>query len=223
MSDYTVSKELLQAFSQKATKKGFTLSEHPQAPRLAEYNRDGENVFFLMPDGEIRYKADTPFRSEVMDLVRTFLEMKGAYDIFARATPLPLDGVSNFRLFSEHGNYLMAARMEKDSSLHYVTWQYDYDRQGVTLGHYFGDDYGGAKHDFALRAGFISENKLFTEEELVVLHDACSFRGINDDEISFDDEKKLQSVMGKIAENIPNLLFDRHSQQEHENDNGMEV
>jgi len=223
MSDYTVSNELLQAFSRKAESKGFIPAEHPQATRLAEYHKDGECSFYLMPDSEIRHKVDTPFRTEILDLAKTFIEMKGAYDIFTRAAPLPLDGVSNFRLFSEHGNYLMAARLEKDSSLHYVTWQYDYDRQGVTLGHYYGDDYAGAKQDFAVRAGLISENKLFTEEELVVLHDACAFRGQNDEEISFDDEKKLQGVLDKIGDNIPHLLFDRSGQQEQEHDNGMEV
>jgi len=42
------------------------------------------------------------------------------------------------------------------------------DRQGVTLGHYYGDDYAGAKQDFAVvRAGLISENKLFTEECII--------------------------------------------------------
>ena len=56
-----------------------------------------------------------------------------------------------------------------------------------------------------------------------MLHDACAFRGQNDEEISFDDEKKLQGVLDKIGDNIPHLLFDRSGQQEQEHDNGMEV
>lgn len=114
--------------------------------------------------------------------------------------------------------------MELDSSLHFVTWEYSYDRTGVMWGHYYGDNYAGAKEDFAVRAGLIDKDKLFSKEELVVLHDACAFRGKNDDEISFDDEKKLQGVLDKVEQNIPGLIFDsREQENEHEAESGMEV
>ena len=225
MEKQDVIKVLLPAYSKKAEKMGYVAgdSPYPDSSPSAAFYKDGEYVFSLMPRGEIRYKADTAYYDEVMKLTDVLLEMKEAYGIFLNAEPLPIKDVSNFRLFSDYGNHLMAARMEPDSSLHFVTWLYDYDRKGVTLGHYYGDNYAGAKQDFAVRAGLISENKLFTEEELVVLHDACAFRGQNDEEISFDDEKKLQGVLDKIGDNIPHLLFDRSGQQEQEHDNGMEV
>jgi len=224
MEKQDVIKELLPAFTAKAGKTGYVAGDSPYPdPPLASFYKDGGYVFSLMPHGEIRYKPDTPYRSEVMDLTDTLIEMKEAYGLFLNAQPLPVKDVSNFRLFSDYGNHVFAARMEKDQSLHFVTWRYDYDRTGVGIGHYYGDDYTGAKQDFAVRAGLISENKLFTEEELVVLHDACAFRGQNDEEISFDDEKKLQDVLDKIGDNIPHLLFDRSGQQEQEHDNGMEV
>lgn len=44
-----------------------------------------------------------------------------------------------------------------------------------------------------------------------MLHDACVFRGRNDDSISYEDEKMLHSVMEKVESNIPNLIF-KHEQ-----------
>ena len=88
-------------------------------------------------------------------------------------------------------------------------------------GHYYETNYEGAKRDFALRAGLIDENQLFTKEELVALHDACVFRGRNDDEISYEDDKKLQAVMEKVEENIPDLIFDRE-QPEQEDSHGIQ-
>jgi hypothetical protein len=58
----------------------------------------------------------------------------------------------------------------------------------------------------------IDEKKLFKENELVTLYEACIFRGRNDREISFDDEKRLMNVMNRIQENIPNLSLDCYEQ-----------
>ena len=72
--------------------------------------------------------------------------------------------------------------------------------------------------DFAIRAGLLDENQLFTKDELVVLHDSCTFRGKNDDEISYDDEQKLKAVIEKVESNIPTLIFNNDRGQEAEQD-----
>lgn len=67
----------------------------------------------------------------------------------------------------------------------------------------------------------VDERQLFTKDELVALHDACAFRGRNDDEISYEDDKKLQAVMEKVEDNIPNLIFDKE-QPEQEDSHGIQ-
>ena len=39
----------------------------------------------------------------------------------------------------------------------FVTWIWDYDRTGVSHGHYYEDDFQSAKQDFAVRSGLIPE------------------------------------------------------------------
>ena len=87
-------------------------------------------------------------------------------------------------------------------------------RIGVHRGNYYETNYEGAKLDFAVRAGLIDKKQLFTKDELVALHDACVFRGRNDDEIIYEDGRKLQAVMEKVEDNIPDLIFVREQPEQ---------
>lgn len=191
-----------------------------QDPKLCLDAYFGKNpVCQFEMTGAMRFYRDNPLIAERNELHDLLLTMKQAHDLYADAPPFPPVESKGFRLISAFGDAVLAARMGVDDEVRFVTWQYTYDRTSVTMGHYYETNYEGAKQDFAVRAGLLDKNQLFTEDELVALHDACVFRGRNDDEISFDDEHKLHEVMDKVAGNIPNLIFDHESEPEQ----GMEV
>ncbi|MFQ9916315.1 MAG: hypothetical protein ACLRWQ_07895 [Flavonifractor plautii] len=48
----------------------------------------------------------------------------------------------------------------------FVTWARDYDWRGVNNGHYYVEDYQGAKEDFALRSGLVARERVFDREQL---------------------------------------------------------
>ena len=76
----------------------------------------------------------------------------------------------------------------------FVTWEWDFDRQGVNAGHYFMDNYEAAKMDFADRAGLVESQRLFSDEQLAVIKNACEFALEADATLSYAEEKQLQSV-----------------------------
>lgn len=161
--------------------------------------------------GAMRFFPDSPLIAERKQLHDLLLTMKQAHDLYADARPMELDGIDKedgFRLVSEFGDALLAARLDKYNEVRFTTWNYDNDRNGVHWGHYYETNYEGAKRDYAIRAGLIDESQFFSETELITLYDACAYRGRNDNEISYDDDKRLQAVMEKMAENIPGLIFD---------------
>lgn len=222
--DHTITPELTAAFSRRAAALGYEIRQIPQAEDeklLLTAYRSGNEVCKFETGGAMRFMQDNPLIAERKELHSLLLDMKQAHDLYADAAPLKLAGVSDFRMISEFGDVLLAAKMSKDHEIRFTTWEYTYDRAGVTWGHYYETNYEGAKRDFAIRAGLIDENQLFTKEELVALHDACVFRGRNDDEISYEDDKKLQAVMEKVEENIPDLIFDRE-QPEQEDSRGIQ-
>ena len=57
----------------------------------------------------------------------------------------------------------------------FVTWIWDHDRTGVSHGHYYEEDFQGAKQDFAVRSGLISKAQLFLPEELTQLYRATDY------------------------------------------------
>ena len=65
-----------------------------------------------------------------------------------------LDG--DYRILADFGGTVLAGTPSK-YGVQFVTWDWDYDRTGVVHGHYFMENYDGAKQDFATRSGLIQK------------------------------------------------------------------
>ena len=214
---HNITPELAAIFTRKAEGMGFTIRKENKEsdPELLLTAFMGEKeVCCFEQSGAMRFFRDNPLVEQREELHSLLLTMKEPFDLYLDAKPLEF--VEGYRLITDFKNHLLAARLGEDKQLHFTTWQYDYDRTGVTIGHYYEQNYQGALQDYMLRSGLVSEQERFTEDELVVLHDACVFRGRADDEISYDDEQKLQAVMEKVESNIPHLVFDHEPSTEQE-------
>lgn len=148
----------------------------------------------------MRYFPENPMVVEGKELHNLLLLMKRPFDLYLNAKPFDL--VEGYRLISDFQDHLLAAKLSSDGELHFTTWEYSYDHTGVILGHYYEQNYQEALCDYRLRSGLVDKNEQFNKEEWMVLHDACVFRGRCDNEISYDEEKKLNAVLERIAEKI---------------------
>lgn len=221
---HDISPELAELFKKKASVLGYSVREEaaendPQL--LLSAFRNQEEICKFEKTGAMRFRRDSPFVEERKELHSLLLDLKERYDLYLNAKPLDCEGVRDFRLISEFGNHLLAAKQSKDNEIRFVTWQYDYDRSGVTLGHYYETNYEGALKDFAVRSGLIDENQLFTEEEMAVLYQSCVFRGKHDDDLTFDSERKLQDVIEKLEDNLPQEVVTQQTVQEQEDEHGI--
>ena len=96
----------------------------------------------------------------------------------------------------------------------FVTWEWDFDRQGVHVGHYFMENYEAAKQDFAVRAGLVESQRLFSDEQLAVIRNACAFALEDDATLSYTEEKQLQSVQEQIELLLPQEEQEQRSTME---------
>ncbi len=90
----------------------------------------------------------------------------------------------------------------------FVTWEWDFDRQGVHAGHYHMENYDAAKLDFAARAGLINEQRLFSDEQLAVIpemHASLHWR------ITQHSRMPKKSSFQSVQEQIE-LLLPQHEQ-----------
>ena len=90
----------------------------------------------------------------------------------------------------------------------------DYGHTGVCHGHYFMENYAGAKQDFAIRSGLIQKERLFTPEQMTEIYRCCA-DSVDGDffELTGEQEKMIRSVQQQIEECVPDL-DERIRQQE---------
>ena len=60
-----------------------------------------------------------------------------------------------------------------------------------------------AKQDFAVRAGLVESQRLFSDEQLAVLRDACAFSLEDNARLTYAEEKQLRSVQVQIGILLP--------------------
>ena len=65
------------------------------------------------------------------------------------------------------------------------------------------ENYEAAKQDFAVRAGLVNEQRLFSDEQIAVIKNACEFALEDDTTLSYAEEKRLHSVQEQIGQLLP--------------------
>ena len=158
-------------------------------------------------DGIVRFRPADITGPEVDRQLRTVTQtaaqVKEYMQIFDRAPALKVVGLDDtYKVLADFGDAVLAEQFGKTGA-RFVTWEWDFDRKGVHAGHYFMENYEAAKLDFAARAGLINEQRLFSDEQLGVIRNACAFALEDDVTLSYAEEKQLQSVQEQIELLLP--------------------
>ena len=165
-------------------------------------------------DGIVRFRPADITGPEVDRQLRTVIQAAGQVKeymrIFERAPALKAVGLEDtYKVLADFGDAVLAGQLGKKGA-RFVTWEWDFDRQGVHAGHYFMENYEAAKQDFAVRAGLVESQRLFSDEQLAVIRNACEFALEDDATLSYAEEKQLQSVQEQIE-----LLLPQEEQEQH--------
>ena len=158
-------------------------------------------------DGIVRFRPADITGPEVDRQLRTVIQtaryVKEYMRIFECAPALKAIGLEDtYKVLADFGDAVLAGRSCKTGAK-FVTWEWDFDRQGVHAGHYFMENYEAAKQDFAVRAGLVESQRLFSDEQLAVIRNACAFALEDDATLSYAEEKQLQSVQEQIELLLP--------------------
>ena len=106
------------------------------------------SVFYRREDADTPQAEDALYRVE--DIAAKTLEYMTAMEAAPQLKAGGLDG--DYRILADFGGTVLAGSPSK-YGVQFVTWDWDYDRTGVVHGHYFMENYDGAKQDFATRSG----------------------------------------------------------------------
>ena len=166
-------------------------------------------------DGIVRFRPADITGPEVDRQLRTVIQTAGHVKeymrIFECAPALKAVGLEDtYKVLADFGDAVLAGQLGKKGA-RFVTWEWDFDRQGVHAGHYFMENYEAAKQDFAVRAGLVESQRLFSDEQLAVIRNACAFALEDDATLLYAEEKQLQSVQEQIE-----LLLPQQTQEQHQ-------
>ena len=147
----------------------------------------------------------------VIDIAKMTLEYMAILETAPRLKASGLDG--DYRILADFGGTVLAGSPSKHG-VQFVTWDWDYDRTGVVHGHYFMENYDGAKQDFATRSGLIPKEQLFSPEQLTEIFRCCA-DSVDEDffELTDTQEEMIRGIQQQIRVCVPDL-DERVRQQE---------
>ena len=158
-------------------------------------------------------KGSVLYRQENVDSVRAQDALQSVIDtakmtseymaILETATLLKVGGLTgDYRILADFGDAVLAGH-PTERGVQFVTWEWDFDREGVHHGHYFQDDYDAAKRDFTVRSGLVQKDALFEPEQLAQIYHALSFVREQDETLSFGRDQELAELMDQVGGLLP--------------------
>ena len=156
------------------------------------------SVFYRREDADTPQAEDALFRVE--DIAAKTLEYMTAMETAPRLKATDLTG--DYRILADFGDAVLAGH-PTERGVQFVTWEWDFDREGVHHGHYFQDDYEAAKRDFTVRSGLVQKDALFEQEQLAQIYHALSFVREQDETLSFGRDQELAELMDQVDGLLP--------------------
>ena len=170
-------------------------------------------------------KGSVLYRQENMDSIRAqdalqvvidTAKMTSEYMAILEYAPQlkATDLTGDYRILADFGDAVLAGH-PTERGVQFVTWEWDFDREGVHQGHYFQDDYDAAKRDFTVRGGLIQKGALFEPEQLAEIYRALAFVREQDETLSCGRDRELVELMDQVGGLLPpNALRQRDAPEQ---------
>ena len=157
--------------------------------------------------GSVLYRQENVDNIRTQDALQTVIDtvkMTSEYMAILETAPrLKASGLhGDYRVLADFGDAVLAGH-PTERGVQFVTWEWDFDREGVHHGHYFQDDYDAAKRDFTVRGGLIQKDALFEPEQLAEIYRALKFVREQDETLSCGRDQELAELMEQISGLLP--------------------
>ena len=173
---------------------------------------DGYPVARVATNGDVYQRKtdlDTPAARDLyFEVLENTYEVSEYLKQMDRSPEIDVKGVNKpFKLLAEYKDtVLCGCQYGNGLGVQFVTWSYTYDRKGVTLGHYFGNEYQAAKQDFAVRSGLVQEQRPFSDQQLSEIYRCVKFTEENALILTDESYKTLQKVSEQIEQIVPDAM-----------------
>ena len=136
----------------------------------------------------------------VIDTAKMTSEYMAILEIAPRLKASGLHG--DYRVLADFGSAVLVGH-PTERGVQFVTWEWDFDREGVHHGHYFQDNYDAAKRDFTVRGNLVPKDALFEPEQLAEIYRALRFVREQDETLSCGQDRELAELMEQVSGLLP--------------------
>ena len=157
--------------------------------------------------GSVSYRRENVDNIRAQDALQAVIDtakMTSEYMAILEYAPQlkATDLTGDYRILADFGDAVLAGH-PTERGVQFVTWEWDFDREGVHHGHYFQQDYDAAKRDFTLRSGLVPKDALFEPEQLAEIYRALRFVREQDETLSFGRDQELAELMDQVGGLLP--------------------
>ena len=157
--------------------------------------------------GSVLYHQENVDSIRAQDVLQSVIDtakMTSEYMVILEYAPrLKASGLTgDYRILADFGDAVLAGH-PTERGVQFVTWEWDFDREGVHHGHYFQDDYEAAKRDFTVRSGLVPKDALFEPEQLAEIYRALRLVREQDESLSFGRDQELTELMEQVGKSLP--------------------
>lgn len=159
-------------------------------------------------DGYLRCRSQNLADSDTRNLFDRLIDhaplVREYVGLYESAPPMKPKAVSNYRKLCEFGDVVFAGAYNPAHGFLFCSWRQSEGGEHLAHGHY-SPDYIAAKEEFAVRAGLIREDKIFTQEESGELFKSATYTRDNCKSLTYDEEQRLLFLMEKLQGAYPSL------------------
>ena len=157
--------------------------------------------------GSVLYRqecVDVPGAQDALQTVIDTAKMTSEYMAILESAPrLKASGLTgDYRVLADFSSAVLAGH-PTERGVQFVTWEWDFDREGGHHGHYFQDDYEAAKRDFTVRGNLVPKDALFEPEQLAEIYRALRLVREQDESLSFGRDRELAELMEQVGGLLP--------------------
>ena len=170
------------------------ITDYDESDQLLLISHKGVHLTAINPEGFMFYNSkdltDPESRevfSHLTDDAETVREYVGLYESAPQMKP---KDVQNYRKLSEYGDVVFAGMYSQKHGFMFCSWRQADGGKYVAHGNY-SPDYLVSKENFAVRAGLVDNNKLFTKEEAEELFKCAAFARDNCESLTYEQDRGL--------------------------------
>jgi len=177
---------------------GFPEAVYSPVKDRVNVQADNERMPEINDAGDIHY--GTEYSNIAINTIRPIVDrVNESFAAWERSEPVPFEDLKQYRVLAEYNNIMLAARddTELGRGLYFVTWRCNNDRTGLGHGNYTAS-YAVAKEDFAVRAGLMPSEKIFTQEQADAIQSCVDFRLCNGEDLTYSAEETLRQISEQL-------------------------